>query len=91
MGNSGSTSFVMPTSRKLSPGHQKEDTVKLVDLLTKYEEDLWSAKAKQSLSVKKVHLTRSVPYIDLAVQQSDVCFPHGGEMENPAFVGDQGP
>jgi len=32
---------------------QKEDTLKLEDFLTQYEEDLWSIKGKQSLTVKK--------------------------------------
>lgn len=91
MGNSASTGFITPTPRKLSWGRKREDTVKLEDLLTQCEEDLWRVKAKQSLPVKKVHLTRSVRYVNLAAQQSDSCFPHSGETLNPAFVGDQGP
>lgn len=92
MGNSASTSFIMSTPRKLSWGRQREDTVKLEDLLTQYEEDIWRVKAKQSLSVKKVHLTRSIRYMDLAAQQSDSCLSHSaGGMLNLAFVGDQSP
>lgn len=92
MGNSASTSFIMSTPRKLSWGRQREDTVKLEDLLTQYEEDIWRVKAKQSLSVKKVHLTRSIRYTDLAAQQSDSCLSHSaGGMLNLAFVGDQSP
>lgn len=91
MGNSASTGFITPTPRKVSWARQKEDTVKLEDFLTQYEEDIWRVEAKQSLSVKKVHLTRRVRYIGLTTQQSDSWFPHSGEMLNPAFVGDQGP
>ncbi|KAK9513606.1 hypothetical protein VZT92_023944 [Zoarces viviparus] len=89
MGNSVSTDFITPTSKKLSWGHQEEDTVKLEDVLTQREDALWRVKAKQSLSVKKVHLTRSIRYVDLALQESDSLYPNMGEMLNPAFVGDQ--
>lgn len=82
----------MSTPRKLSWGRQREDTVKLEDLLTQCEEDIWRVKDKQSLSVKKVHLTRSIRYVDLAAQQSDSCLSHSaGGMMNLAFVGDQSP
>ncbi|TMS10488.1 Myelin-associated glycoprotein [Larimichthys crocea] len=90
MGNSVSTSFITPTPKKLSWGRQKEDTIKLDDLLTQYEDDLWGVKRKQT-SVKKIHLTRSLRYINLAAQESDSFQPKRGEMVNPAFVGDQGP
>lgn len=91
MGNSASTGFITPAPRKLSWGRQKEDTVKLEDFLTQYEEDLWRVKGKQSLSVKKVHLTRSIRYVDLAAQESGSFYPNRGEVLNPAFVGDEGP
>ncbi|GLD63515.1 uncharacterized protein AKAME5_001512800 [Lates japonicus] len=91
MGNSASTVFITPTPRKLSWGHQKEDTVKLEDFLTQCEEDLWRVKGRHGLSVKKVHLNRSIGYVDLAVQECDRFYPTRGEMLNPAFVGDQGP
>lgn len=90
MGNSASTGFITSTPRKLCWGRKGEDTVKLEDFLTKCEEDLWGVKAKRSLDVKKVYVARSISYMDLGGQQSDGCFPHGGEMLNPAFVGDQG-
>ncbi len=88
MGNSGSTGSITPTPRKLSWGRQKEDTVKLEDFLTQYEEDLWRVKGKQNLSVKRVHLTRSIRYVELAAQESDSFYPNRGEVLNPAFVGD---
>lgn len=91
MGNSASTSFIIPTPRKLSWGRQKEDTVKLEDFLTHCEDDLWRVKGKQGLSVKRIHLTRSIRYVDLAVQECNSFHPNGGERLNPAFVGDQGP
>lgn len=91
MGNSTSTGFITPTSRKVSWARQKEDTVKLEDFLTKYEEDIWRVETKQRSSVKKVHHTQRVCCIDLTEQQSNSCYPHSGEMLNPAFVGDQGP
>ncbi len=90
MGNSASMGFITPTSRKLSRGRQKEDTVKLEDFLTQCEEDLWRVKAKQRLFVKRVHLARSIHYADLAAQESDSFYPNRGEMLNPAFIGDQG-
>ncbi|KAL7393450.1 hypothetical protein ABVT39_011008 [Epinephelus coioides] len=91
MGNSASSTFITPTPRKLSWGHPKEDTVKLEDILTQREEDLWRVKGKHILSVKKVNLTRSIRYMDLAVQEGDSFSPDKSEMLNPAFVGDQGP
>ena len=91
MGNSASTGFITPTPRKLSWGRQKEDTVKLEDFLTQCEEDLWRVKGKQSLSVKKVHVTRRIGYVDLAVHDCNSFYPSRGEMLNPAFVGDHGP
>lgn len=90
MGNSPSTSFITSTPRKLGWGRKGEDTVKLEDFLTKCEEDLWGVKAKRGLGVKKVYVARSISYMDLGGQQSDGCFPHGAEMLNPTFVGDQG-
>lgn len=90
MGNSASTVLITPTSRKLFWGRQKEDRVKLEDFLTQYEEESWGIKGKQRISVKRVHLARSIRYIDLAAQESDSFYPNGGEMLNPAFVGDQG-
>lgn len=89
MGNSASAGFNTPTPRKLSWGRQKEDTVKLEDFLTQHEEGLWRLKGKQSFSVKKVHLIRSVHYVALSAQDSDSFYPNRGEMMNPAFVGDQ--
>ena len=91
MGNSASTGFITPTPKKLSWGRLKEDTVKLEDFLTQYEEDFWSVKTKKSFSVKKVHLTHSIRYADLAVQDSESFCPNRDGMLNPAFVGDQGP
>ncbi|CAB1418576.1 unnamed protein product [Pleuronectes platessa] len=90
MGNSGSTSLIIPTPRKLSWGRQKEDCVKLQDLMTQCEEDLWRVKQKQRLSVKKVRRTRSAGYADLTDQERNSFHPKRGEMLNPAFVGDQG-
>lgn len=90
MGNSASTSIITSAPRKLRCGHKREDTVKLEDFLTKCEEDLWAVKAKRGLGVKKVYVAHSVRYRNLGGQQSDGCFPPGGEMPNPAFVGDQG-
>lgn len=90
MGNSASTGIITSTSRKLRWGSKREDTVKLEDFLTKCEDDLWGVKVKPGLGVKKVYVARSVRYMDLEGQQSDGCFPPGGEMLNPAFVGDQG-
>lgn len=90
MGNAASTGIITSTHRKLRLGSKREDTVKLEDFLTKCEEDLWGVKAKRSLGVKKVYVARSIRYMDLGSQQSDGCFPPGGEMPNPAFVGDQG-
>lgn len=89
MGSSVSTGFITPTPKKLSWRCRKEDTVKLEDALTQREEALWRVKAKQSLFVKKVHLTRSIGYVDLGHQESNSFYPNGGEMLNPAFVGDQ--
>lgn len=91
MGNSASTGFITPTPRKLSWGRQKEDTAKLEDVLTQYEEDLRRVNGKQHLFLKKVRRARSIRYVDLAVQESDSAHPNRGEMLNPAFVGDQGP
>lgn len=88
MGNSASSGFITSTPRKLCWGRKREDAVKLEDFLTKCEEDLWGVKAKRG--VKKVYVARSISYMDLGGQQSAGCFPHGGEMLNPTFVGDQG-
>ncbi|KAK5892543.1 hypothetical protein CesoFtcFv8_012911 [Champsocephalus esox] len=91
MGNSGSTGFITSTPRKLSWGRQKEDTVKLNGFLTQCDEDRWRIKGKQSLSVKKVHLSRSIRYVNLALQENNNVHSIRGEMHNLAFVGDQGP
>lgn len=91
MGNMASTSFITPTAKRLSWGRLKEDRIKLEDFLTQYEEDLWSVKEKKSFSVNKVHLTHSIRYADLAVQDSDSLSPNMGAILNPAFVGDQDP
>lgn len=89
MGNSASTSFVTTTPKKLSWGRHEEDTVRLEDILTQNEENLWGVKTKQS--VKKLHLTRGVRYTDLTFQEEDGFHPKRGANLNPAFVGDQGP
>lgn len=81
--------FISPTSRKLSWGHHAEDTIQLEDFMTKYEEDLRTVEPKRCFSLKKVHLTQGIHYVNLAAQQSLKSFPHGGEILNPAFVGDQ--
>lgn len=91
MGNSTSTGFAASTPKKLSWGCQKEDTVKLEDFLTKNEEDLWSIKRKQSLSVKKIHLPQKINYVDLEFQKSGNFYPNSGEYINHAFVEDNGP
>ncbi|KAG8010163.1 Myelin-associated glycoprotein [Nibea albiflora] len=78
MGNSASTGFITPTPKKLSWGRQKEDTIKLDDLLTQYEDDLWGVKRKSS--VKKIHLTRGICYVNLAAHESVSFYPNRGEM-----------
>lgn len=87
MGNSASTGFITSTPKKLSWGRQKEDTVKLEDFLTQCEESVWRARTKPS--VKKLHLTRSIGYVDLSVQEGDRCHPNRGEILNPAFIRDE--
>lgn len=86
MGNSTSTGFAASTPKRLSWGHQKEDTVKLQDFLTINEEGLWSVKRKQSLAVKKIHLPHNINYVHLDFQDRGNFHPIGGESINPAFV-----
>ncbi|KAM9352924.1 B-cell receptor CD22-like [Symphorus nematophorus] len=86
MGNSASTSFITHTPKRLSWGRQKEDTVKLEDVLTQYEEDIWRVKGKQHLSVKNVQLTRSIRYIDLAAQEITQTEASSWTVEVPSSV-----
>lgn len=91
MGNSASAGFSAPLPKKLSRGRQREDKVKLKDFLTQQEEDLWNVKVKQRLFVKRIHLTQSISYIDLDVQENKNMYPTGEEIINPAFIVDQAP
>lgn len=89
MGNLASANYVADTLKKKSWGQQKEDTVKLEDLLTKYKEELWSINRKQSSSMKKLHFNRSMPYMDLADQKMGDFHMYANNMLNPSFTGDQ--
>lgn len=69
-------------------GHAR-DNIQLDDLLTNCYDDFWIMKVKQEVSVKKIHLLRSIQYINVTPQQSDAGFHHRAGRLNPAFVGDQ--
>lgn len=83
MGNSKSSGFAASTPKRLSWGRRKEDTVKLYDILSSTEEDLWRAKRKQRLAVKKIHFTHNISYVDLGFQDNGT---KSGESINSAFV-----
>lgn len=80
MGNSATTGISNP--KKLFRRSEKEDTVKMLDLLGRCEEDLWSVTGEQSLSVQKIRLTNRFTY----AEESQELYPYTCEILNPTFL-----
>lgn len=89
MGNSATTGFSIP--KKLSWGSQKEDTVRMQDLLVNRDDDLWSVTGTHSLSMEEIDLAHNYPFAELPVQESNKVYSYTCEILNPAFVGTEDP
>lgn len=89
MGNSATTGFSIP--KKLSWGSQKEDTVRMQDLLVNRDDVLWSVTGTHSLSMEEIDLAHNYPYAELPVQESNKVYSYTCEILNPAFVGTEDP
>lgn len=82
MGSSTSSAFISPAPRRVYWRRQEEDKIQLDDLLTNCNQEFWIIKAKQRVSVKKIHLPGSTQYINLTAQQGDAGFQHGAEIRS---------
>ena len=86
MGSSTSSLLLSPKSRMATSLGQGEDTVKLEDVLSQQEEDLWRPRGKLRLSVRKIHLVRSVRYEQLQAPEPGGPRHTKGALVNQAFV-----